>query len=83
MNDSTRAVFDLMFYYDGACPKTFADHKIYRYSARIYDLRKMGYQIGSRRCRSPIHSHTKRINEYYVVDRSVQLEAMFDEVEVV
>ena len=66
MNDSTRAVFELMRVYDGACPRTFTLNDIYRYSARIYDLRQLGYRIGSRRCRSPIHSHTRRIMEYYI-----------------
>ena len=81
MNDSTRAVFELMFYYDGACPRTFGQHDIYRYSARIHELRQMGYEVKSRPCRSPIHAHTKRINEYYVAE-PVQLNTMFDEVEV-
>ena len=66
MNDSTRATLEIMRVYDGACPHTFADNNIYRYSARIFDLRQQGYRIGSRRCRSPIHSHTKRIMEYYI-----------------
>ena len=39
MNDSTRAVLELMRVYDGACAKTFALNDIYRYSARIHDLR--------------------------------------------
>lgn len=66
MNDSTRATLEIMRVYDGACPDTFALNHIHRYSARIFDLRKLGYRIGSRRCRSPIHSHTRRIMEYYV-----------------
>ena len=66
MNDSTRAVFELMRVYDGACPKVFAINDIWRYSARIHDLRNAGYKVGARPCTSPIHSHTKRINEYYV-----------------
>ena len=66
MNDSTRATLEIMRVYDGACPNTFTMNNIYRYSARIYDLRKIGYKIGSRRCRSPIHSHTRRIMEYYI-----------------
>ena len=66
MNDSTKAVFELMLVYDGACPEVFTNNKIYRYSARIHDLRKQGYRVGSRRCTSPIHTHTRRINEYFL-----------------
>ena len=66
MNDSTRAVLEIMRVYDGACQKTFASNDVYRYSARIFDLRQLGYRIGARRCRSPIHTHTRRIMEYFV-----------------
>ena len=66
MNDSTKAVLELMRVYDGACAKTFALNDIYRYSARIHDLRNQGYRIGARPCTSPLHTHTHRINEYYL-----------------
>ena len=69
MNDSTRAVLEIMRVYDGACPLTFNNNGIYSYSNRIFDLRhKHGYKVGDRRCRSPIHRHApdRRIMEYYI-----------------
>ena len=71
MNDSTRAVYELMRVYDGACQRVFWDNDIGRYSARIYDLRKQGYRIGARVCRSPIHVHTHHIKEYYLIEEGL------------
>lgn len=62
MNDSQTAVLELIRRYDGACPRDFANHDIYRYSARIFELREMGYRIVSHRCRR--HHHQKPIVEY-------------------
>ena len=65
MNDSTRAVLELIRVYDGACPRDFANNDIYRYSARIHDLRKMGYRIVAHKCQR--HAHRNRINQYVLL----------------
>lgn len=62
--DCTRAVVELMLRYDGACPRHFANHDIYRYSARIHELRELGWKVGKRRCTH--HHHQKVIWEYYI-----------------
>ena len=66
MNNSTRAVYELMRVYDGACQDVFWLNHIGRFSARIHELRKAGYKVGDRPCRSPIHTHTRRVMEYYI-----------------
>jgi hypothetical protein len=63
MKPSTEAVLNLIRRYDGACPRHFANHDIYRYGARIKDLRDAGYRIGKRRCSKHHHRHV--MWEYY------------------
>lgn len=65
MTDSQTAVLELIRYYDGACPRDFANHDIYRYSARIFELREMGYRIVSHRCQR--HAHKNRIVQYVLL----------------
>ena len=65
MNDSTRAVLETMRFCDGACARTFAESDIYRFGARIYDLRQLGYRITKTPCRK--HHHRNVIWEYQIL----------------
>lgn len=67
MKPCTRTVLELLRSYDGVCPRTFATFDIYRYGARIFELRHdHGYEIGTRRCSNQSHWHRRRIDEYYL-----------------
>ena len=67
MNNSTRATLEIIRTYDGACPRDFANNDIYRYGARIYDLRQAGYSIIKTPCKK--HHHTRRIYQYRLIGR--------------
>jgi hypothetical protein len=65
MKPSTEAVLALMRRFNGACPRDFANHDIYRYGARIFELRRAGWTIGTLKCRR--HRHRRRIVRYVIV----------------
>ena len=48
----------------GACSRTFADYDIYRFGARILELRRMGWTIDKEVCRDPAHGHRRVIWAY-------------------
>lgn len=66
MKDSAAAVLELMYLLDGACADEFAEHiHTARYSARIKELRDLGYIIAGEQCRR--HGHLHRVLQYSVV----------------
>ena len=65
MNASTRAVLEVIRVHDGACARTFALNDIYRYSARIKELRDVGYRIVKTPCRK--HHHRNVLWEYQIL----------------
>lgn len=66
MKPSTEAVLDLIRRLDGACPQDFAEQiHTARYSARVMELRNLGYTIVRERCIR--HPHRNFIELYRLV----------------
>ena len=65
MTGSQQAVLETMRRYGGACPRDFANHDIYRYSARILELREQGYRIITHKCQR--HTHRHHMVQYVVL----------------
>lgn len=40
----------------GVCARTFAEYDIYRFGARIHELRQLGWLVGSHDCTTHLHS---------------------------
>ena len=69
MKPTTAAALRLIERPIGACPTSFLDAGVgIRYSARIYELRQMGYVI-ERRPRCDIHSHPRAVESYHLLAR--------------
>lgn len=54
-----QAVLKTIRDHNGACGRTFAEHDIYRYGARIHELRGLGYNIVKSKCTVHVHRTTQ------------------------
>jgi len=66
MIPSAAAVLNLLRAHpnDGVCARTFAMHDIYRFGARIHELRQLGYLIEQAKCHA--HLHVNHIPAYHL-----------------
>lgn len=61
-----RAVLNLLSYHEAFCRREFAQHDIYEVSARIGELRRLGWHIGSRPCKRHEHQSRNGLIEYFL-----------------
>lgn len=65
MKPSAKVVLDLISRADGCCLWGFQDRRIGRFGARIFELRRLGYVISSKRCTA--HPHEHHVERYDLV----------------